>query len=150
MLNHSKELSMLKIIIIEDNIKLREIIKKALSSTLPFVNISETADGKTIFDEIDDNGPDLIIMDIRLPGENGLKLTKKIKKQYPRVFIAMNTNYDSQEYREAAHLAGADCFFSKRTDSINDIISFIESIYYGEAVKSRLRLESVCIKQSRK
>jgi DNA-binding NarL/FixJ family response regulator len=62
-------------------------------------------------------------MDLRLPGENGLELTKKIKAQYPGIIIVILTNYDLPEYREAAYQCGADHFVSK--DSFLSIIGSI-------------------------
>jgi len=52
-------------------------------------------------------------MDIRLPGENGLELTKKIKKNYPDITVVIVTSYDLPEYREAARESMADYFVPK-------------------------------------
>ena len=49
-------------------------------------------------------------MDIRLPGENGLELTKRIKMNYPDIIMVILTNYDLPEYREAARESMADYF----------------------------------------
>jgi DNA-binding NarL/FixJ family response regulator len=57
--------------------------------------------------------PDAIFMDLRLPGENGLELTKKIKAQYPDIVVVILTNYDLPEYREAAYQCGANHFLPK-------------------------------------
>ena len=53
-------------------------------------------------------------MDISLPGESGLNFTGKIKKEYSNIIIIVLTNYDLQEYREAAYQYGADYYMSKR------------------------------------
>jgi len=62
-------------------------------------------------------------MDLRLPGENGLELTKKIKAQYPDIIVVIVTNYDVPEYRKAAFESRADHFISK--DSFLKIINSI-------------------------
>ena len=82
---------MLKILIVEDNIKLRKKIKEILESRLSFVRVTEAVDGKKTFTEIKKYHPDVIFMDIKLSRENGLKLTEKIKKQYPQIIIVINT-----------------------------------------------------------
>ena len=56
-------------------------------------------------------------MDIRLPGENGLHLTEKIKTRHPDTKVIIMTSYDSTEYREAAIRYGANGYISK--DSLN-------------------------------
>ena len=124
---------MFKILIIEDNIKLRKRIKKILISKLPFLSVAEASDEKETFLEIEKKRPDLVIMDIRLAGENGLDLTRKIKMQYPFIPIAINTNNDSPEYKTAAFQVGADYFLSKKSNTINDLVSLAESIYLRES-----------------
>ena len=120
---------MFKILIIEDNIKLRKRIKRILISKLPFLSVAEASDETETFSEIKKKRPDLIIMDIRIAGENGLDLTKKIKKRYPFIAIAINTNNDSPEYKTAAVQVGADYFLSKTSNTINDLLSLAESIF---------------------
>jgi len=67
--------------------------------------------------------PEAIFMDVRLPGESGLELTRKIKAQYPDIIVVIITNYDLPEYREAAYESRADHFVSK--DSFLKIINSI-------------------------
>jgi DNA-binding NarL/FixJ family response regulator len=66
--------------------------------------------------------PDLIFMDIKLPGENGLEVTRQIKQVYAYIVIVILTSYDIPEYRQQAFRNGADCFISK------DQISFLADI----------------------
>jgi len=73
--------------------------------------------------------PDLIFMDIKLDGENGLEITKKIREaQCPAVVIIL-TSYDLQEYREAAARCGADHFVSKGTCTAKEILNLVESVF---------------------
>jgi DNA-binding NarL/FixJ family response regulator len=58
-------------------------------------------------------------MDIRLPGENGLELTKKIKRNNPGIITVILTSYDLLEYRQAARESMADYFVPKGS-SIQD------------------------------
>jgi DNA-binding NarL/FixJ family response regulator len=66
-------------------------------------------------------------MDIRLPGENGLDLTKKIKMIYPDVTVVILTTYDFPEYRQAARQCKADHFVSKDSPT-SDFLALVESI----------------------
>ena len=120
---------MFKILIVEDNIKLRNRIKRILIAKLPFLSVAEASDEKDTFAEMEHQHPDLVIMDIRLGSENGLNLTKKIKMRYPSIPIAINTNHDSSEYKTAALRVGAEYFFSKKSNTINDLVSLAESIF---------------------
>jgi len=124
---------MFNILIIEDDIKLRQRINKILISKLPLLSIAEASDEKETFSEIEKKRPDLVIMDIRLAGENGLNLTKKIKGRCPFIPIAINTNNDSAEYKTAAAQVGADYFLSKKSNTIYDLVSLAESIFLRES-----------------
>lgn len=113
----------MNILIVEDNISLRKMMKDILVAELDFANIVEASNVKETFMEISKNLPDIIIMDIKLKKENGLKLTKLIKEKHPQIIIAINSNYDSLEYRKAAQQKGADVFLSKKTNNVGDIIA---------------------------
>ena len=72
--------------------------------------------------------PHLIFMDIQLPGENGLSLTKKIKARYPGIIVVVITTYDIPEYREAAFQYGANRFLPKDSLDWNEIKTVVESL----------------------
>jgi DNA-binding NarL/FixJ family response regulator len=83
------------------------------------MEIEEEPDGRDLINKIDSFHPKIVFMDIRLPGENGLELTKKIKKHYPGIIIIILTSYDLPEYRQAARESMAD-YFVPKSSSIPD------------------------------
>lgn len=85
---------MCKTLIVEDNVTFRQRLKESLCSRFPTMEIEEEPDGRDFFNKIDSFHPKIVFMDIRLPGENGLELTKKIKKNYPDIIIVILTSYD--------------------------------------------------------
>ena len=125
---------MMNILIVEDNIGLRKMMKDILVAKLHFATIAEASNVEETFMEISKNLPDIIIMDIKLKKENGLKLTKLIKEKHPQIMIAINTNYDSLEYRKAAQQKGADVFLSKKTNNVSDIVALTKFV---NEIKSR-------------
>ena len=72
--------------------------------------------------------PHLIFMDLELPGENGLKLTEKIKRVHPDIIIVIFTNYDTPEYREAATRFRADYFLNKISTPLGEIHALVKSV----------------------
>ena len=119
---------MLKILIVEDNPTFRQSLKEIFSERFPSVLVEEAADGKEALEKVEGFSPHLVFMDIRLPGENGLAVTRKIKARYPSVIIIILTSYDSPEYREAADHHGADHFLSKGSASREEIVRFVSPI----------------------
>ena len=117
---------MKRILIVEDNAFFLQFLKETMHLRFPWIDILEAGNGKEAMRKIEALSPEAIFMDLRLPGENGLDLTKKIKAQYPNIIVVILTNYDLPEYREAAYQSGADHFVSK--DSFLNIVNSILTI----------------------
>ncbi len=122
---------MSRALIVEDSTIFRKLLKETLHSRFPAMEILEAADGAEAMQKIVSHPPDLIFMDIKLPGESGLELTTKIKAKHPDVVIIILTSYDSPEYREAATQAKANYFLSKGSSSKENILSLVETALAG-------------------
>jgi len=116
---------MKRILIVEDNVYFLQFLKETLKARLPSLDILEATNGEEALLRMEAFSPDTIFTDLRLPGENGLELTQKIKAQYPDTIVVIITNYDLPEYRQAAFQSGADHFVSK--DSFLKMINSISS-----------------------
>jgi len=125
-------MTVLKTLIVEDSAFYRQLLKEALNSRFPSMEIFDATDGEEALRKIENFLPDLVFMDIKLPGESGLELTKKIKAQYPNIIIIILTAYDIPEYREAAVQAKANYFLSKGSSSKEGILKLVESILVGK------------------
>ncbi len=119
----SIKVDMGRVLIVEDNAFFLKFLKETLRSRFPSMDILEAANGDEAMQKIKTLPPNAIFMDLRLPGENGLELTKKIKAQHPNIIVVILTNYDLPEYREAAYHCGADHFLLK--DSFLKMINSI-------------------------
>ena len=117
-----------KTLIVEDNISFRQTLLEILAARFPFMSIEEAGDGDEALQKIDLFMPDLIFMDIKLPGENGLQLTQRIKRKYSEVVIIVLTSYHFPEYREAAYRSGANHFLVKGASTNEEILALVESI----------------------
>jgi len=115
-------------LIVEDNPLFRQTVADILTAQFPCILLEQAADGKTALEKIEAASPDLIFMDIRLAGENGLHLTEHIKKKHPEFVVAILTSYDWPEYRDAAYRYGADYFIMKGSSTNKEIVELIESI----------------------
>ncbi len=108
-----------RILIVEDNGLFRQTLRESLQMSFPGVAFDEATNGVKALQRVEAFIPDLIFMDIRLPGESGLGLTEKIKANYPEIIVFILTNYDIPECRKAAFRYGADRFITK--ESLNRI-----------------------------
>ena len=122
---------MLRVLTVEDNRIFREALKKGLHDHFPSMVIEEAANGDEALQKIKEVPPHLIFMDIRLPGVNGLQLTKKLRKDLPDINIAILTDYDLPEYRQAAIQHGANRFFVKSSFKWDEVEALVKSISPG-------------------
>ena len=120
-------------LIVDDSASFRELLCGILSSRFPSIDIEEAKNGTEALEKIESLRPDLIFMDIRLPGENGLELTKKINAKYPHLIIVILTSYDLPEYREAALQNGANHFMAKGSATGEEIVQLVRSLQSGKS-----------------
>jgi DNA-binding NarL/FixJ family response regulator len=120
------------VLIVEDNPTFRLSLKELLLDEFPSLEIAEAADGKEAFQKIETLHPHLIFMDIRLPGENGLHLTRKIKALHPETIVIILTSYDLPEYREAAKRARANHYLTKGSPP-HELLEIVRSVISGSA-----------------
>jgi len=114
--------------LVEDDDHFRQMLRKLLQGRFPLAVIEEAGDGTEAMDKIEAFQPDLIFMDIRLPEENGLELTQRIRDLYPQSKVIILTGFDLPEYRQAALESGASFFASKRTSSAQDIVDLVNAV----------------------
>jgi DNA-binding NarL/FixJ family response regulator len=120
---------MLKTLIAEDNADFRESLREVLARRFPTMVIDEAADGEQALLSGQDHHHDLIFMDINMPGKNGLEVTRILKENDNDAVVCLITNYDLQEYRDAAEDCGADHFIVKDDLSESLIFGLVTSIF---------------------
>jgi len=119
---------MFTVLMVEDNLTFRQSLGEILRVRFPEVRVLEAGDGTEAFGVIRSERVDLVLMDIRLPGENGLELTKKIKRDHKGLHVIIVTNHDLPEYREAAFRYGADHYVDKNSATCEEIAGLVQSV----------------------
>jgi len=107
---------MFNTLLVEDNASYRQKLADVLLLHFPLIGVDEARDGTEALSKVEYLRPDLIFMDIQLPGENGLEIMKEIKRVYDDIVIVILTSSDLPEYRQQAFRNGADYFLSKGDD----------------------------------
>ena len=120
---------MLKTLIVEDNGPFRQSLLEMLCERFPTMVVDEAANGEEAMQKVEDSLPHIVFMDIKLPDENGLEVTRKIKARHANIRVIILTSYDLPEYREAADKYGADYFLAKGSSSREEIMALIDDIY---------------------
>ena len=98
----------IRIIIADDHAVLRSGLKALLSYTPQFDVIGEAGDGLTAIKMVEENNPDILILDLSMPGMNGVECIKEIRSRGLSCRILVLTMYDDEEYIKEVMRAGAD------------------------------------------
>ena len=145
---------MFTILIVDDSPLFRKSLRDTLQGRFPHVAIEEASDGVEGLKKVDTCKPQMIFMDIHLPGENGLKLTRRIKNDYSSTCIAVVTINNLPEYQKAALECGADHFACKCSWNRDDIFTLVESVLsrqgynlLGIATDNRVHLTGAAFNQ---
>jgi two-component system response regulator DegU len=102
---------MIRILIVEDNERMRSLIKSVVEDLVE--SVTECADGAKALAAYCECRPDLVLMDIRMPGLDGIAATTQIKDRFPEASVIMVTDYDDKQLRQAARKAGAYAYVLK-------------------------------------
>ena len=99
----------MKILIADDHTIVREGLKQIISGLAEVSNVDEAENGFDVIRMIDENEYDLIILDITMPGKNGLDTLKELKTLKPKLPVLMLSVHDEEQYGirvlKAGHLA---------------------------------------------
>ena len=106
----------MKIFIADDSAVVRERLIEMLSELPEIEIIGQAQDGLEATNLIKKLNPDVVILDIRMPRENGIDVLQNIKRDKQAPIVIMPTNYSYPQYRKKCMEAGADFFFEKSTE----------------------------------
>ena len=109
---------MTRVAIVEDHALTRSGMKTALQAE-GFDVVAEAADGKAGFEEIVRTRPDVAVLDIGLPGLDGIELTRRVRAEIRDIRIVILTMHDLDKEILAALAAGADAYVVKASDASN-------------------------------
>ena len=125
-------MSNIRVILFDDNDLLRESIEMLLEDAEDLEPVGSFEHCREVVRNIQHTEPDVVIMDIDMPGMNGIEGVKLIRKNFPSVQILMQTVFDDEEKVFAAIKAGANGYILKNAPS-NDILEAIREVYTGGA-----------------
>lgn len=104
---------MTSILLVDDQALVRMGFRLILESAPDLDVVGEASDGRTAFDQVTVLRPDVVLMDVRMPGVDGIDATQRIIDAHPEVRVLILTTFDLDDYAFAALRAGASGFLLK-------------------------------------
>jgi DNA-binding NarL/FixJ family response regulator len=122
-----------RILIVDDHEVVRLGLRSLLDRQPNFEVIAEASNAKEALERTADYEPDVVVMDIRLPGTSGIEACQEITEQFPSVKVIMLTSYAEDDMLFSAIRAGAAGYVLKQIGG-NDLVRAIEAVGRGEAL----------------
>jgi two-component system response regulator NreC len=105
---------MIKTLIVDDNCLFRERLKAFLAEYPEIEVVDEAGEGSSALSKARELKPQLVLMDIKMRGINGLSVTAQLKRELPEIQVIILSLLDLEAYREAAQAVGASAYVVKK------------------------------------
>jgi DNA-binding NarL/FixJ family response regulator len=126
----------IRIVVVDDHEVARRGIRSVLASNPNLEVVAEIADGEEAVEKVPELRPDIILMDIGLPGMSGIEAGKTIRAKVPESRIIIVSQHDSVLLAKDALRAGARGYVVK-SDAGRDLLPAIEAVHAGRTFVSR-------------
>lgn len=120
----------IRVLLVDDHTMFREGVRALLSSYDDIEVVGEAADGRKAIEKVAQLHPDVVLMDIAMPGLNGLDATLEIRRLDPDSRVLILTQYDNREYVFPILKAGAAGYVLKHA-AATDLVSAIRAVHAG-------------------
>lgn len=125
----------IKVLIADDHVFYRQGIRALLENVPEIEVVGEASNGEDVITQAPELLPNVILMDIKMPGMNGIEATRKLTQQQAKIGILVITMFDDDDSVFAAMRAGARGYLLKDADK-DEVVRAIMAVEKGEAIFS--------------
>jgi DNA-binding NarL/FixJ family response regulator len=122
----------IRVVLADDHAVVRKGIREFLEEEGDIQVVGEATDGRTAVEVTMEQSPDVAVLDIQMPGLNGIEVTRRIKAERPGLRVLVLTAYDDDPYIFAALQAGASGYVLKSAPS-EELIRAVRAVFRGES-----------------
>lgn len=119
-----------RVMLVDDHGIVREGLRAILSLSPDIEVVCEAADGREALDKVKSCMPNIVIMDIAMPGMDGLEATRRLARDFPEVQVLVLSQYDSDRYIIPVLKAGASGYVFKRSIGA-ELVTAIQTVHSG-------------------
>jgi DNA-binding NarL/FixJ family response regulator len=124
--------SEIKVMVVDDHAIVREGLKSLIGLDEKLYVVAEASSSMECLDKIDEHMPDIVLMDLKMPGVNGIEATRLIKERHSKIKVILLTNYDDEAYVVEAIKSGADGYVLKDVKK-GDLLQIIHKVLQNQA-----------------
>lgn len=135
-------MTVIRVLIVDDHAILRRGLRNLLSSYQDIQVVGEAEDGATALQAATALTPDVIVLDIRLPGPDGVETASQLRGQAPEAKIIVLTAFESEEYLLDALRAGVHAYLLKNS-SDETLVEAIRQVHGGQRLLSPRLMDTV-------
>ena len=125
-------MSAIRVVVVDDQALMRAAFRQILDAHGIHV-VGEAATGDEAVAEVERTSPDVVLMDVRMPGRSGIDATAELGATHPQVRVLVLTTFDHDEYLDGALRSGAAGFLLKNATP-EDLVAAVRSIAAGDGV----------------
>lgn len=137
-----KQRERLRVLLADDHAILREGLASLMEKQPDIAVVGGAEDGKECLEKAAALMPDIVVLDIKLPGMSGIEVCRRLKSSHPLIKVIMLSMYEDYEYIDQALHAGADGYLLKKVVS-SELVSAVRRAGQGEKVFSPQVLDAI-------
>ncbi len=121
---------MIDVLIADDHALIREGLKKILKSEADMAVVNEATNAQQVFERIREKEPDIVLLDISMPGTSGLEVLEELQRAYPRLPVLILSMHPEDRFAVRAFKMGASGYVTKG-GAVEDLVNAIRKIVGG-------------------
>lgn len=125
----------IRVFMADDHPLLRIGLRLSLNQNKDIIVINEADNGYKAVQKILESSPDVVLMDVDMPGLSGIEATRVLRTTFPTMVILVLSNYNEEKYIKEAMSAGANGYITKNIGA-DDLVSLIKAFHQQKAVVS--------------
>lgn len=132
-----EELKRKKLLIVDDSKEIRSGLVRFISGIESVEIVGEAENGTKAIEMVENLKPDLVTLDIKLPGMSGILVLHEIKKRNPEITVLMLTNFPVEHYKRVCYNAGANYFFDK-SNEFEEMVNTIKLLADNQLIEENI------------
>src|SRR5688572_30675035 len=119
-----------RVLLVDDHPVVRQGISRILAAQIGDLALAEAVDGTTALDELRERPPHLVLLDLSMPGDNGLSLLRKIRREFPSIPVMIVSMHPADQFGQRALQAGAVGYVAKDSDP-QEVVTAVRTALAG-------------------